>query len=209
MKDGSEVWKIAGSRYRAATVWGEIRNRKEKVCWHRLVWDPFVVPKHAVIAWLAILNRLPTVDRMRKWGIDKDMLCILCKQEEESRDHLFFGCSFLKVVWKMVLSLSGLNRAVFDWQWEFTWAVQRLRGKALISKLLRIGWNAYMYHIWKERNNRIFVQKEESPEQILEHIKSSVRFRLAGLKRVAADTVNVSLCNSWCLFDSILVDRSN
>ena len=53
------------------------------------------------------------------------------------------------------------------------------------------------------------MQKEESPKQILEHIKSSIRFKLVGLKGVAADTVNVSLCNTWSLFDSILVDRSN
>ena len=49
------------------------------------------------------------------------------------------------------------------------------------------------------------MQKEESPEQILKHIKSYVRFKLAGLKGVTIDTVNISLCNSWCLFDSIFV----
>ena len=37
VNDGIEAWKIAGSRYKAATVWEEIRPKKEKVCWHRLV----------------------------------------------------------------------------------------------------------------------------------------------------------------------------
>ena len=105
----------------------------------------------------------------------------------------------------IVVSLSGLHRAVLDWQRDFTWTAQRLRGKALISKILRIGWNACIYHIWKERNNRIFKQKEESPEQILEYIKVSVRFRFAGLKGVAADTVNF-LCVTLrvCLIQSLL-----
>ena len=52
---------------------------------------------------------------------------------------------------------------------------------------MKVGWNAYIYHIWKERNSRIFMQKEENAEQILEHIKTSIRFRLTGLRRVAAD----------------------
>ena len=132
-------------------------------------------------------------------------MCTLCKQEEESRNHLFFDCSYSKEVWRIVLSLSGLHRVVLYWQREFTCTAQRLRGKAFISKILMIVWNACIYHIWKERNNRIFKQKKESPEQILEYIKVSIRLRLAGLKSVVVDTVNVSLCNSWCLFDSIFV----
>ena len=169
-KDGREVWKLEGGRYSASTVWGEIRPKKEKISWHRLVWNPFVVPKHAVITWLAILNRLPTVDRLKAWGIDKDGLCSLCKQEQESRDHLFFECSYSKAVWKKVLQLCGLNREVLDWRREFAWAVQKFKGKALITKILKISWNAYIYCIWKERNNRLFVHKEDSIEQVLEHI---------------------------------------
>ena len=46
-------------------------------------------------------------------------------------------------------------------------------------KPLEVGWNAYIYQIWKERNSIIFMQKEENAEQILEHIKTSIRFRLA------------------------------
>ena len=38
-------------------------------------------------------------------------------------------------------------------------------------------------------------------EQILEHMKISVKHRLAGLRNVASD--NISLCSSWGLFDSI------
>ena len=50
------------------------------------------------------------------------------------------------------------------------------------------------------------MQTEESAEQILKQIKISVvRFRLAGLRDVVIDSINVSLCSFWGLFDSILV----
>ena len=107
--DGREIWKISGGRYKAADVWKEIRPKREKIAWHRLLWDSFVVPKHAVIAWMAILNRLPTIDRLQSWGIEARDCCALCKQDQETRDHLFFGCSFSRAIWKKVLVLCGLR----------------------------------------------------------------------------------------------------
>ena len=54
--------------------------------------------------------------------------------------------------------------------------------------------------MWRERNNRLFRQKEETKEQILEHVKEAVRHRLAKLKNVAKDPINMSLYSSWgCL----------
>ena len=79
----------------------------------------------------------------------------------------------------------------------------KLKGKALLSKVLRIAWSSFIYHIWKERNGRIFGKMEQTAEQIIDHIKLVVRHRLASLKKVAPDTVNISLYRSWGLFDSI------
>ena len=42
--------KLDGGRYKAVIVWGEKRLKKEKINWQRLVWNPFVVLKHVVIA---------------------------------------------------------------------------------------------------------------------------------------------------------------
>ena len=95
-KEDNEQWKFSNSGYRALEVWRDIRPKNEKVAQHRLIWTPFVVPKHVVIAWLAILNRLHTIERLRAWGMDMDVLCSLSKQEQESRDHLFFTCFFSK-----------------------------------------------------------------------------------------------------------------
>ena len=205
-REGKDYWKIPGNKYKAATVWEVLRPKKEKNVWHRLIWGSFVVPKHAFIAWMAVLNRLPTMDRMIKWGIELECCCSLCKQVEESRDHLFFECPFSKEIWKQILCLCGLRRTVLDWHYEFKWAIQKVKGKSMISMVLRVGWNAFIYHIWRERNNRIFRNKEETKEQIMEHIKSVIRHRLAGLRCVNPDPVNLLLYDSWGLFDSIFVN---
>ena len=158
LNNGNERWKISGEKYKAAEVWSVIRPKKGKVTWHKLVWSTLNVPKHAFISWLAVLNRLPTKDRLRAWGIVTDGSCAFCN-EQETRDHLFFGCSFTKELWKKVLQMSGLQRRVLTWDQELKWAINKLKGKALISNLLKIAWNALIYSIWRERNCRIFAQK--------------------------------------------------
>ena len=111
-KDGVEVWKLGGSKYSTIVVWSEIRPKMEKKEWHRLVWSSLCVPKHAVITWMAILDRLPTKDRLISWGLTIDGDCKLCQIEPETRNHLFFGCSFSKGIWRTILQLCGLNRRV-------------------------------------------------------------------------------------------------
>ncbi|XP_039009143.1 uncharacterized protein LOC120137444 [Hibiscus syriacus] len=41
-------------------IWQEIRVKEIKVPWHSLIWFPQHIPKHSLIAWMAILDRLPT-----------------------------------------------------------------------------------------------------------------------------------------------------
>ena len=135
-RDGTARWKEEG-KYKASAVWSSIRPKHEKVSWNKLVWSSLNVPKHSFISWMAILNRLSTRDKMREWGIVIDGKCELCHNEMESRNHIFFRCSFSQEVWREVLRMGGLNRRVMKWEQELEWARKRLKGKALISVLLR------------------------------------------------------------------------
>lgn len=71
-------------------TWRLIREPKMKLLWTRGVWFSQATPKFAFITWFATLNRLSTLDRVAKWSIGVDTTCVLCKNAEESRDHLFF-----------------------------------------------------------------------------------------------------------------------
>ena len=73
----------------------------------------------------------------------------------------------------------------------------------MISTLLRVAWNAFIYHIWREKNCRIFQQKEESNMKILEDIREVMMYRLVKLSKVNADNVNIALYRAWGLFDKI------
>ena len=114
-KNGAEVWKFQGSKYSAAAIWNEIRPRRDRREWHQLVWTPLSIPKHVVVSWMAILDRLPTLDHMTSWGMEVNSTCRLCQNAMESRDYLFFSCSYSKDVWRSILQLYGLNRRIMSW----------------------------------------------------------------------------------------------
>ena len=102
--------------------------------------------------------------------MDIDGNCVFCN-EQETRNHLFFECNFSKGIWKEIMCRCGLNRRILSWESEVKWAVERLKGKALISTLLKIAWTAFIYNVWREMNSRVFAQKYGSDEQIISTLK--------------------------------------
>ncbi|KAE8711217.1 hypothetical protein F3Y22_tig00110300pilonHSYRG00043 [Hibiscus syriacus] len=62
-----------------------------------------------MIAWMAILDRLPTKVRLQHMGIVTDGLCVLCKEAQETRNHLFMECPLASSLWKEILLLTGLR----------------------------------------------------------------------------------------------------
>ena len=101
----------------------------------------------------------------------------------------------------MSLSLYGHSRVIGGWSEKLQWAVQNLKGRKLVSSLLRVAWKAFIYLVWRARNGRLYGHSTETSLQVLEHIKDVTLVRLARLKRVAATSFNRQLCNSWGLFD--------
>ncbi|XP_019089220.1 PREDICTED: uncharacterized protein LOC109128016 [Camelina sativa] len=73
-----------------------------RVSWHKVVWFSRGILKHCFLTWLFVLNRSPTRDRLRSWGLHVDPACLFCATGEESRDHLFFDCPFSWTLWNLI-----------------------------------------------------------------------------------------------------------
>ena len=125
--------------------------------------------------------------------------CRLCQGAMESRDHFFFSCSYSKEVWCSILQLCGLSRRVRSWSEELAWAIMKLRGKALLSIVMRLAWRASIYYIWRERNRRMHGQIPDNAAKIVEQVKKDIRFRTISLKNIVNDPVNCSICSNWGL----------
>lgn len=137
--------------FSSTRTWDQIRERKTEVLWTTGVWFSQGVPRFSFIVWLAVRNRLSTGDRMRVWGIQQG--CVLCGEPDETRDHLFFACPYSFTVWdKLVNRLTG-SRTDPDWMITLQF-VRRNNLRSLDKILLKMAFQACVYYLWKERNDR-------------------------------------------------------
>jgi len=70
--------------------------------WSR-IWNLDGIPKINLFCWtLAHINIL-VGENLKKRGFLGPFRCALCRQEEESLDHLFLECPYSKAVWSILL----------------------------------------------------------------------------------------------------------
>ncbi|CAI9114948.1 OLC1v1015775C1 [Oldenlandia corymbosa var. corymbosa] len=142
------------------------------------IWSRMNVPKHSFIAWLAWKKRLWTKDRLTSMHMAvNDQRCLLCRLQPETIEHLFFQCTFAAVVLEKLVQWLGCRKIAAS---EARWRMQILnmwKGQKINRRLLWAVIAACTYHLWEERNRRLFQQLERSPEQITLLIKDEMRGR--------------------------------
>ncbi|XP_039067947.1 uncharacterized protein LOC120213999 [Hibiscus syriacus] len=106
----------------AKEIWEEIRIKHDKVPWHKLIWFPLHIPKFSIITWLAILDRLPTRERLLRMGITTASYCILRNNALETRNHLFVNCTIVTSIWNGILNLCHLSIPQMSWENKLAWA---------------------------------------------------------------------------------------
>ncbi|XP_048491592.1 uncharacterized protein LOC125492895 [Beta vulgaris subsp. vulgaris] len=87
---------ISQADYSTAAMYKSLPDPGEKMGWSASIWDYYNIPTHGFIAWLAMLRRLKTRDRLHTIGICPLDQCPLCEIEQESHEHLFFAYQFSK-----------------------------------------------------------------------------------------------------------------
>ncbi|XP_039017907.1 uncharacterized protein LOC120149065 [Hibiscus syriacus] len=162
-------------------IWEITRTHDQKVSWHRLIWFPLHVPKHSLIAWTVLL------DRLQRMGICSEGICINCNFFQESRYHLFFHCPLAAELWNSFLQLNGMNSTLTCWDDFIASACSTWKGKSLITVILKLAWSAFTYFLWQERNSRIFLGRRRNVEALLKEIKDVVGIRLRGEMNSSTD----------------------
>lgn len=178
--DDSIEWLLHSSKvFTLKSAWNNIREKRDQLPSHNILWKSPTVPRCAFISWLAVKGRLPTLDKLQQWNIHLPNRCILCKQAEESLDHIFCQCQYTKVIWSQVWSdltiTPLLGNSVIGWCHELA---LKSRGKDQMSKMRRLALTLGFYNIWRERNARIFMEVCRPSVELAVTISSSVRIIL-------------------------------
>ncbi|XP_009766845.1 uncharacterized protein LOC107832812 [Nicotiana tabacum] len=134
--------------------------------WRKLVRNNQGLPKWIFILRLALQQRLATKERRARWGIISEQTC-LCQRENETVQHLFFGCEISGSIWQQLLKWQGIQRT------KKTWLEQFGKGKSGGAAVCRMTLAATIYHIWQERNDVIFQKKRRSTNAI-RHVRATI-----------------------------------
>ncbi|KAJ6422485.1 hypothetical protein OIU84_027446 [Salix udensis] len=159
-------------KFSIRSVWHQLRPINPKVAGASLLWHAWHIPRFSFILWLAARGRLRTMDRLHG---NSQRVCVLCNGHDENHDHLFFGCSFSSSIW---LDIS--SRAQIVWpagNWSQAWqdiAVRCSNKNNPRHRLVGLALASSIYHIWKERNKRIFDQHFSNSQKIRDDIVNSV-----------------------------------
>jgi hypothetical protein len=76
---------------------------------NKVVWKFWVPQKNNIFfAWLALKNRLSTMDRLEKQGWPNYVLCPFSKEPCESVKHLLTDCRYTIRLWSLLKDWLGL-----------------------------------------------------------------------------------------------------
>ncbi|XP_010424522.1 PREDICTED: uncharacterized protein LOC104709645 [Camelina sativa] len=172
--------------YSSKDMWNSLRLSRPHVPWFSLVWHKAAVPKHSLAVWLFLQNRNPTLDQMIQWGLDVEPISLLCSLHNESRDHLFFECSYSYEVWSSLVGIMGLPSPPSVWDQIIQW-LPSISNTTVTSLALLQGWHATIYEIWNERNRRFHDGTTLPQSSILRIIRRAVRNKSSALKLQATE----------------------
>lgn len=176
-------WEVEGTisgKYSTDQIYHHLRGPIESVDWAKAVWTSRNIPRHSFNAWMVVLNRLPTRDRMIGWGLQVPAICLLCNAEDESRDHIFWDCDFAFQLWTLVAGRCGIQPRR---RWEDSLnQMIALTVPSTIRSLVLLGWQATIYWIWHERNQRLHANKFRSVDSLISQIDHQIRNKLQSFR---------------------------
>lgn len=140
--------------------------------WHKVIWDAASIPRHSVIASLAIQNAIPTYAKLMERGLYGPNHCVLCGSSSENISHIFFACNFSREVICGIKQWVNLFHPTYNIL-MLVWILRTCKAKFTHASIL-----ASIYFIWKERNDRIFGQRSSTSHSLIRNIKFHVSVRM-------------------------------
>jgi hypothetical protein len=176
------VWRTKKGTYSCSETWEVLREKLPTVSWWRTIWFSQAIPKHSFILWLVFWDALPTKDIMIFWGFVGNFICSFCHGCLESRDHLFFSCSFSSRVWKRVIATCFISNPRKEWE--------DIKGKSIWTTLCKVCLGASIYHLWRQRNDLLHGNVPRTEEQIIAHIPWEVKKKIMARCRIKDTATN-------------------
>ncbi|XP_071689351.1 uncharacterized protein [Rutidosis leptorrhynchoides] len=121
------------------------------------LWFKFLPRKVNIFLWRFRLDALPIRWNLFAKGIElNSIVCPICNNGVESRDHLFFECSMIVELWRMVRVWLNCDMPIFDsWDSFYSW-VEGIRLPSSSKNRIMAIVCTLLWAIWRFRNGVVF-----------------------------------------------------
>lgn len=150
----SSMW-FTSQRHCIGNNYNLLRGTRAKIRWNHYVWNRFSVPKHRIICWLAIHDRLKTKARLFPLDIGTDILCGLCGLFPKTFSHLFFECKFSRDCCTTVLQWMGFRTCRLSLILLLHW-IRRYCPSSFRRRVAYAVISGVVYYIWSARNSSVW-----------------------------------------------------
>ncbi|KAJ6707556.1 hypothetical protein OIU85_027872 [Salix viminalis] len=114
----------------------------------------------------------------------EDTRCKLCNHEEESHEHLFFQCRFSSQVWRRITGHAKIFWPPLAWGSLIDWIANKYHNNKLVHQMIGpLLLAAAVYHLWQERNRRVFHNNPRTIHLLCEDIYQQIRIRVSNHQR--------------------------
>lgn len=179
------------------SAWNAFTNPHPSVPQSKVIWFKHAVPRWSLTQWMAVLGRLSTRDRLQKWGVIRDAQCVLCQQSTETHGHLFSRCAYSSQLWRSIQSSQNPCCPFDELSQVIGWMVQYGNGDQFSCLVSKISLAALIYHIWGERNRRIFQGYGGQVQQLERSVMTDTRACVSAWRQIKKTTSNLALCSKW------------
>ena len=74
-----------------------------------IMWRSWASMSVSFFAWEVSWNKISTIDQLKRRGWNMLNRCYLCKEKEETSDHLILFCEKATMLWSSIFSLFGVQ----------------------------------------------------------------------------------------------------
>ncbi|XP_019262009.1 PREDICTED: uncharacterized protein LOC109239871 [Nicotiana attenuata] len=168
---------VKQGKFQIHKAYVQMQPQFPKVTWKSLHLHTHIHPRFKFHLWLAIHQRLATVDRLMKFGIQAPLECVFCATNMETFEHLYFGCPKTNKLWDRVLKSLGITRQIGSWKTELNWLSRLASRKNCKAEMTTAIFTMVVYCIWHERNSIRFNKGGYNMDEICKEIAKHIHIQ--------------------------------
>ncbi|XP_062085935.1 uncharacterized protein LOC133792042 [Humulus lupulus] len=190
VKSITDMQQFAGARYQISRGYTMLCPVQNKIKWSQEVWGRLNLPRHSLVLWIAVQNRLRTREKLQKYNIIAESHCLFCRLHTETEEHLFFSCSL-----SLICIQQGKSWLRWGAESRSLGSLLRWIERAKISKFRKQCYSAaiaaLVYQIWHARNDILLHLKAVKIDLIVRKIKEDVKCRVSCVRPQRVSTVDI------------------